>query len=181
MKKIIYFLGFCITFILSSCVKDLDFEQSKELNLEPTMVTSLINFELNHENFFPETTEINNFSQTSKFDVLQSKSNQEQIKRIKFDIEIANEIDRNFDISIKFLDASKNVIFNKLEHMKVKAKQMDFKQTASVSLIGSPEFLDVRFIEVSLEMSKNPDGSALDTSIDNKLKFKSSATLYMKI
>ncbi len=177
MRNILYILSVCSALLLSSCIKDMDLEQTKQLVFEPTMAVSLMNFNLKSNDFVNRGVVVDSFSKSTNFEVLKNENLQKQIKRIQFNIEVDNSLGRNFEISLRFLDGSGNVVFDKLDKMNVQASHK-FKKSVEILLTTEDEFFTARYMDVKVKML---GGGILNATSPDGLKFKSSAIVYMKI
>lgn len=98
-----------LSFLLFSCSSDLDFDQAKDLKLEPAFVANLAYFDV-------PASEIINDGETAVlpgiggFDVFKDKFFTDHLKKAEFDFEIENTIKREFKVRFLLLDKNDEVL-----------------------------------------------------------------------
>ena len=183
MKLKIAPLFLSVFLICSSCSKQLDFSQIEDLSLAPIVESSLVFFTLNQFDFFDEINSIevtSPINDVTGFSILQSKFVQNNLIEVDFHIEVRNQFDRDFNVSVVFLDAE-NVITYALTPIVINKNTQNFSYNESIPITGNQDFLRATKIQVSIELSPSSDGAVLDPSIEQKLEFKSSGTFYLRV
>lgn len=168
-----------LTFVLfiSSCVKDLDFNQVNDLELEPSIVTSLVNFELDQDDlsglgitFFPtimEETLLPDFNNSLV---------QEDLRNITLQFEISNTFDDDFTINVVFLDPNDNITYS-LTPMVIVGNDEAFTYEEEIEISTNPDFLNSNKISITISYS----GTVIDTTMPNSLEFKSAGIFNFSI
>lgn len=111
---LILFIGF------SSCVKDLDFDQAEDLVLEPAFEFSLLNFELDIEDFLAPDIIIDQdvMIESKELEELQLLPDffndafiEEDLERIVFKFIVTNTSDQEFMLALNFLDENGDITY----------------------------------------------------------------------
>ena len=166
--------------VFVSCINNLNFDDA-DLNLRPIYNSPLVNFTLDQNDFFDEVNnidilEINGI--IGDFDFLQSQRLEDQLIRVEFYIEIQNEFDRNFEVTLSFLDEFDNVTLVYAPIL-ITANQDNFTTTLEVFLANDPQFLNSRKLNVNVRMSAS--SNPIDPSIQTEFDFKSTGTYYLNL
>jgi hypothetical protein len=92
--------------ILSSCVKNTDFEQTDDFLLTPEVELNLIYFNLDASRFYDgiANNPILKVRDTTVVDFLDDTDIQERLKRVAFYFEFTNTIPRTFNVDFQFLN-----------------------------------------------------------------------------
>ncbi|WP_339701684.1 hypothetical protein [uncultured Marixanthomonas sp.] len=94
--------------ILSSCVRDTDFDQTEDISLSPVVELNLIYFNLKASDFFDSVTSTPRLivRDTTELPFLDDNFVQEDLVKADFLFEFTNSIPRRFDVDFQFLDDS---------------------------------------------------------------------------
>ncbi len=87
-----------------SCTKEIDFNQAKEFTLEPQVASSLVFFNAPATKFSVNNTEINTFKDSVIIDLFSRGFVVDHVVKSEFVFEIANSINRSFNVRIDFFD-----------------------------------------------------------------------------
>lgn len=162
-----------------SCSSDLDFDQTKDLKLQPVFVANLAYFNV------PATQLINDgslavYPDVTEFDAFKEKFFRDNLVKTELDFEIDNTIIRAFRIDLLLLDANDEVL--ETDSYNVPA----FSGTSNIIKFPTEVFEGPR-----LDLLKRTTklgflvtmalGPPLDQNSVGNLKFKSGATVYMVI
>jgi hypothetical protein len=176
-----YYLLLLITF-LSSCIKNLDFDQVDTYNSTPRYVASLVFFKMPVLNFFDPVTGNENVTpiiDDSKISIMEEKFIQEKLKEVTFDFEVTNPFTRDIYFSIQFLDDFDNVTYT-INPLLIKANTSKLLHKETIIVASTPQFLNTRKIRISLQLS-TATGTPLDLNNSNEFLFKSAGTFTFKI
>mgnify|MGYP003500578003 CR=1 FL=1 len=106
------FLGIFILSVFSfSCASDLDFNQTKNLKLEPVFVGNLAYFDVPANQFVTNGLEQSLFIDTPTIDVFNDSFFRENLKRVDLFFEINNTINRAYTIELIYLDRDNQPLF----------------------------------------------------------------------
>lgn len=171
----------CLTLVFfTSCVKDLDFDQAKNLEISPTFVVSLAYTKLDQTTFVNASgTEITRITDTSNFFVFENSVTKDLVK-IDIDFEIDNPFDRKFTLDFKFLDESGIDVYN-VRQIAIPENTMNYKFEEEIDLSIDNSILNSKKIEVILELLPSSDGSVININERKVFSFKSAGTFYFKI
>lgn len=170
LKKIV--LLFICLFSLVSCVDKLDFNQINDFEIAPTFTSSLTYFTLLPSHFFNS----DGSQVSSRTDVTGFKIFDDNLLKLKFYVEIRNEIDKNFTVQVEFLD-SNNLIVHRFNQLEVDAKNLDFKFEEEVEVSTNSNIKYTNKVRIILNIiNPNPP---LDFSDRSKFEFKSSVNIYL--
>lgn len=162
-----------------SCSSDLDFDQTKDLKLQPVFVANLAYFNV------PATQLINDgslavYPDVAEFDAFKEKFFRDNLVKTELNFEIENTIIRAFRVDLILLDANDEVL--ETDSYNVPA----FSGTSNIIKFPTEVFegprLDLlkRTTKLGFLVTMAP-GPPLDQNSTGNLKFKSGATVYMVI
>jgi hypothetical protein len=169
------FIAIFILSILSlSCSSDLDFNQVNNLKLEPIIVANLATFDVPANQFVVGGVEQNVSGEVLNFDIFRDSYFNNSLKRVDFQFEFDNTINRAFNINLIFLDASNSPIYS-----------IPFDIPANKSLSQTEIFenakLDIlkKTMKIAFVIVMPPGVPVLTQSSLGSLKLRSSATVYL--
>lgn len=90
---------------LSSCTKDIDFNQSKDLVLEPVLVSNLVFFNTPANNFFANGTALSVSKDSIIIDLFRRDFVVENLIKADLVFETTNSINKAFNLELDFLDS----------------------------------------------------------------------------
>ena len=183
MKLLFKITILSVLFLLSSCVKDIDFNQANDLELTPAVAVSLVKFNLDQNNFIDDTTNseiIIPIEDVTEFTALDNKTAQENLVRILFQFEAINTFERDFTIDFTFLDEN-DVVTHTIPRLVITSNDQDFSQDEEITIINNPAFLNSRKIHVRLTLLPSSNGSTIDPNTAKVFTFKSSGIFYFRI
>ncbi|GGG89863.1 hypothetical protein GCM10011416_02990 [Polaribacter pacificus] len=163
-----------------SCVKDLDFDQSKGFEFKPMYTATLMYFDLNQTAFVFQNTEVLEVSDTLAFSLLNNKTMQNQLEKVEILFKVENQFNRDFKIELDFLDNQDKVV-QQIDPIEVPGNATNYEQRFTINIANSPEFLTSTKLKVSIQLKPSSDGSILDITDQKVLSFKSGADFYLKI
>ncbi|MDQ6469131.1 hypothetical protein RB619_00660 [Flavobacterium sp. LHD-80] len=170
---------FAVAILFISCSSDLDFDQTKDLKLEPVFVANLAYFDVPANELADNGG--NQIGYDSRyFDVFKKQFLRDYLSKAEFDVEIENTIARGFVINMLLLNSQDQILIT---------------QTFSVPAYnGTPnviKFPTEVFENQRLELLKQTErigfvvlmmsGTPLDQNSLGNLKLRSSATAYFEI
>lgn len=168
-----------LVFTLFSCSSDLDFDQVKDLKLEPVFVANLAYFDVPANKLVDDggnqiVYDIRNF------DVFKKQFLRDYLKKATFDIEIENNIERNFIVNVLLLNTENEIL------QTISLNVPAYKGSSNVIKYPTEIFENQR-----LELLKQTDnigfivlmtsGVPLNENSLGNLKLRSSATTYFEI
>ncbi len=112
MKELLfrYLMALTMSVTVLSCVEDQDFDQFDDLNVTPTITSSILYLE-SDEDFINSATTITPFlSQIFDFEAFTEEFVAERLLRGSFIYEIENTTSKQLDLTIEFLDEMDNVL-----------------------------------------------------------------------
>lgn len=179
MKRLLSsrFLGILYLSIFSiSCSSDLDFNQTKNLRLEPTYVANLVYFDIPANEFVTNGIEIPQFIDRSTVDVFNNTFFVNDLVKTDLDFEINNTIARGYTLDVKLF----NAIGTQLDNISIAVpayygatnvvtQKEVFQGTRLTTLKNTTR------IEITLRMAS---GTALTESSTGTIKMRSGVTAY---
>ncbi|RED26244.1 hypothetical protein BD847_0160 [Flavobacterium cutihirudinis] len=169
---------FAVAILFFSCSSDLDFDQAKDLKLEPVIVANLAYFSV-PANLLAQNTENQPLFDVRDFDVFKDKFFNDHLKRCDFDVEVENTIERNFIVTLRLLDAN-NTILETISYP-VPA----YKGSQNIVKYPTEVFQNLRLENlkrtVKIVFVVLIDGEPLTEQSLGNLKLRSSATVYLDI
>jgi len=98
-----------LTFLFFSCSSDLDFDQVKDLKLEPVFVANLAYFDI-PANQLIDDGGTNIAFDTRSFDVFKESFFTNRLKKAEFNFEIENNIDRSFVVNLLLMNDADEIL-----------------------------------------------------------------------
>jgi len=162
-----------------SCSSDLDFDQTKDLKLEPVFVANLPYFNI------PATQLINDgsvalYPDVTEFDAFKEKFFRDNLVKVGLDFEIDNTIIRAFRIDLLLLDANNQVLERDTYNVQAYSGTSNIIKFPTEVFEGQRLELLKRTTKLGFLVTMAP-GPPLDQNSTGNLKFRSGATVYMVI
>lgn len=98
-----------LAFLFFSCSSELDFDQIKDLKLEPVVVANLAYFDIPANQLIDDGS-TNIAYDTRNFNVFKDKFFNERLKKAEFDFEIENTIQRSFSLNMLLMNDQDEVL-----------------------------------------------------------------------
>lgn len=131
--------------VLSSCTKDVDFNQANDLVLEPIVASDLIFFKADATEFFVNNTELVTVKDSVIIDLFNREFFVDYVVRAEFVFEVTNSINRSSNVTVEFFNSNDQ-------------KQHGF----SITALASPNNTDV--VKTHTEIFENQILDALKAS-----------------
>lgn len=174
------FLGILYLAIFSfSCSSDLDFNQTKNLRLEPTYVANLVYFDIPASEFVTNGLETPQFIDRSTVDIFNNTFFVNDLIKTDLDFEINNTIARAYTLDVKLF----NAIGSQLDNISIAVPayygatnivtQKEVFQGARLTTLKN-----TTRIQMTLRMAA---GTALTESSSGTIKMRSGVTAYFVI
>ncbi|OCB77085.1 hypothetical protein B0A79_01030 [Flavobacterium piscis] len=162
-----------------SCSSDLDFDQAKDLKLEPVFVTNLAYFDV------PATQLINDgslalYPDVTAFGAFKDEYFTDHLVKTELNFEIENTIIRAFRIDLILLDASNQVLETNSYNVPAFSGTSNVIKFPTEVFEGQRLELLKRTAKLGFLVTMAP-GPPLDQNSIGNLKFRSGATVYMKV
>jgi len=168
-----------LLFLLISCVKDTDFDQTEDFLITPVVELNLIFFDLDASNFIDEG--INNsmliVRDTTVIDFLDDAEVQDAVKRIEFYFEFTNSIPRAFDINFDFLASNDDLNYSMNTTVAAGSSVMPV-ETIYVENIEGQEIED---LTKSNKVVVSASISSSDRDLEGTLRLRSKTTYFVEI
>ncbi|AWK04955.1 hypothetical protein HYN56_12240 [Flavobacterium crocinum] len=97
------------TFLFFSCSSELDFDQIKDLKLEPVVVANLAYFDIPANQLIDDGS-TNIAYDVRNFTVFRDKFFNERLKKAEFDFEIENTIERTFALNMLLMNDQNEIL-----------------------------------------------------------------------
>ena len=165
----------CISLVFTSCLEDLDFDQAEDLELSPTEVVSLLNFNLNQvdligANILVITDELTDGT------ILPSFKNalfEEHLETVGLEFQLSNSFDEEFTFQVTFFDENDVEVYA-VKPIVVEGNTEMYTYMEDIMLLNNPDFINSHRIEVTLSYA----GTTIDVNEESSLVFKSAGTFY---
>lgn len=99
-----------LSFLFWSCSSDLDFDQTKDLKLEPVVVANLAYFDLPANKFLDNGTEQQIGFDEQNFDIFKQRFFTDHLAKAEFDFEIDNTVNRAFTLNVLLLNDNNQIL-----------------------------------------------------------------------
>ncbi|UPZ13581.1 hypothetical protein [Flavobacterium humidisoli] len=168
-----------LAFLFFSCSSDLDFDQVKDLKLEPVFVANLAYFDI-PANQLIDDGGTNVYPDVRDFDIFKEKFFTERLKKAEFDFEVENNINRAFVLNMLLLNDQNEVL------QTISFTVPSYKGTPNVIKYPTEVFENAR-LDLLKQTQKIgfvvviASGSPLNSQSEGNLKLRSSATAYLVI
>lgn len=96
--------------LMLGCTEPVDFDQAKNLVLEPVLESSLIFYKATAGDFFVGGTEANTASDFTEIDIFSGSFINDNLIKIEFVFETKNSINRPYSLQVDFLDSNSNIL-----------------------------------------------------------------------
>ena len=172
----------CI-FLLSSCMKQVDFDQIKDLTFTPVFKASVMHFTLNQVTFFDRINSleiITPINRTSSFVSLNSSFVRNNLEEVHLEFEINNEFNRNFTAIFEFLDDN-NVVTHSFQTFNIAANNLKYLHQEKIIVSGNQQFLSSTKIRAFIRLLPSTNGALIDPNVEKKLVFKTAGTFFLNI
>jgi hypothetical protein len=185
MKRLLYlpyyrYLGICLlSLFFAACSSDLDFNQTKNLRLEPTYVANLVYFDIPANEFVTNGIESSQFIDRSTVDVFNNTFFVNDLAKVDLDFEINNTIARAYTLDVKLFNAS--------------GTQLDIISIAVPAYYGAPNVITQKEVFQGTRLStlksttridmalRMASGTALTETSPGTIKMRSGITAYFVI
>ncbi|MDC1323484.1 hypothetical protein N8270_02150 [Polaribacter sp.] len=176
LKTVIFFLFI----VLAACSEKLDFNQAEDFNHSPVFKTSLVYFTLFPNDFMDPVTGteiVNGISDISDFRILENSYLRYNLQKIIIDIEVKNEITRDFTAVIEFLDYNGTIIYT-LSTLNIPAQNLAFTYQEIIDVGLNPIILNTRKTRTSVFISGS--STPLIENDPREFELKSSGTYFIE-
>lgn len=162
-----------------SCSSDLDFEQAKDLKIQPVFTTNLAYQKKEATDFISSGTENPIAIYTADVDFLESSFIEEDLVKAELYFRIKNTVPRAFTYDVTFFDVSNTPIYN----LRINVPAYD----------GTEAFVErtETFTEANVDIIKNTttmmfsslmhSGTPITIATPGRIELSSSATVYFEI
>ena len=173
-----------ISFINSSCIKGVDFEQAESIILKPITEFSLIYTSLDAPDFLYEFgLEFPSITDSVILEVLSDDFLNEYLIRADLVIEVTNSLNKDFEIQMEFYDNSNALqhtfpvlIENSVSNSPIILEHIEVFTDSSLEALKASNRLDFK-----LSLLSSPTGSVLTNSSLGAILFKSKVIFYFEI
>nr|WP_321224994.1 hypothetical protein [uncultured Psychroserpens sp.] len=185
MKKIIAYLSFIFISIglLTSCVSDVDFDQTENILPTPVFEANLIFSNIEATRFIDDATqqEVAVITDTTRLEYINSDFFVDQIAKTELSFRLTNSINRNFNIDFMFVNDNNEPRY--VAQVDVLAGQPNNPSLIiSNFLIEEPELsLFEESTKLIYKITLPPTTSPIDTSQSGFLKLESKSTFYFEL
>lgn len=176
LKIVIFFLFI----VLAACSEKLDFNQAEDFNHSPVFKISLVYFTLFPNDFMDPVTGteiVNGISDISDFRILENSYLRDNLQKIIIDIEVKNEITRDFTAVIEFLDDNGTIIYT-LSTLNIPAQNLAFTYQEIIDVGLNPIILNTRKTRTSVFISGS--STPLIENDPREFELKSSGTYFIE-
>ena len=169
--------------VCSSCVSDVDFDQTENILPTPVFESTLVFSSLEAANFIDDVTqqEVLILTDTTRLEFINSDFFVDQLAKTNLTFQFTNSLDREFDVDFIFVNDLDEQRY--LAQINVPSGQPDAPiMTTSNFLIEEPELSTFEeatklIYRITLPVSTNP----IDATTLGNLKLESKATFYFEL
>lgn len=181
MKLLPKILLLSIVFLLTSCVKDIDFNQANQIEITPVYAVSLVQFSFDQTSLVEQIPNAGlTFVDSALFTAFEGLKNKEYLEKIDVEVEVNNPFDRDFVLNVAFFDsnAQETYVYKPLN---IPAKST-LQDVETIIVANNPDIVNSSQVLLRLEMSPNGTGGAvIDQNVPLTLTFKSGGQFHFRI
>jgi hypothetical protein len=178
MKMYIYLMVLGC-FLLESCVRDVDFDQLDDIEINTIHNVSLIHFDMDPSNFLDDfENEVLMSSDTIALPILGGNYTINYLNQAELKYKFSNSFDRNGSLEIEFLDAYNGSLFT-LQKIYIDANISNFEVTQEFDDFELQRFFDTERIVVNLKLSNG--SNPLDQNQTYLFSSQMALLLYYKV
>ncbi|CAL2076441.1 hypothetical protein [Tenacibaculum sp. 190524A02b] len=181
MRRFLYaFLCCSISLLQLTCVKDLDFDQAKDLEITPTFKIALAHSSIEQTLFVsPSGAEVPSITDQSNFYAFENSITKD-LTKIELDFEVKNPFNRRFVIDFRLLDENGGEAYD-IPALEIPENAQKFEHKEVIDVVNNPNVLNTKKIEAVFSLLPSTDGSIIDINVRKVFSFKSAGTFYFKI
>lgn len=172
-----------LLFLLTACVKDVDFEQAEDISIAPILESSLIFFDFPASEFSePTGTAIVVVGDELELDVFTDEFLRDNLIKAEFFFEVTHSIDRNFRADIIMYDANDQITYSfAVDIMPDGNNEVVTTHTEVFEDALLEQLKNTVRLELVLSMFPSSSGIPLDENSIGNIKMRSKATLFFQI
>lgn len=172
---------FFLLLFFSSCTKDVDLEQAKDVILEPIYEVSIAYYQARPLDFFNATGDEIELIDELEFNFFQEQFVQDYVVKAEITFEATNSINRAYFVRAFFLDANDNSTYT----LDINLPASPDNSVKSETVIAVFEGADVNTIKattkIRFEIGLSDSGVVLDNTSEGEVTFKSKGKFYLEI
>lgn len=182
-SKIKHFYSCLFLLAISSCISDVDFEQSTEVIIEPVTEISLVYLDVEASRFVDNGIEIQSVSDAvGNIEIFTNEVVVDYLIRADLFFEVTNQIDRQFEVTTLFLDENDQLL---------RASQFSIDPESTITsqpLLFTIEFdennitslVETKTIRFQFELLPSNDGSTLTENDTDLISLQSKGVFYFR-
>lgn len=165
--------------LLTSCVKDVDFDQSDDFSIEPKYVASLVHFTFNQHKLIDNLgNELFNISENFSAPINTSSLASENISRAEITFKTNNSFNRTFIVVIKLYDAAGNSTFN-FKPITLNPNTSNIVETQIIQDVDLNNFVRSNSASMDVFLLPSTDGSVIDVNIPKSFNVQVSGLFHI--
>lgn len=175
---------FVLSLIITSCIKDVDFDQAENFVISPVVVSSFIFIEEPANRFVDNGIEITTIRDSIKnIEILSDQFVADNLIKAEFLFETTNSVNRAFQVQVEFFNdafelqeiSSFTVLQSPLNEEIISESTKTFEGNSLEALKATSQ------IVITLTLLPSSDGSILNENSIGQLRLRSKATFYFDI
>lgn len=166
-------------FLIKSCVKDVDFDQVDDIEINTTHNISLINFKINPSDFLDDLeNEVLLRSDTTGLPIFDGSYTVNYLNQAEFEYKFSNTFNRSISLEMEFLDEYNTSLFT-LQKIDIEANVSDIEVVQTLDELALQKLPLTERIVVKLVLSMG--NLPLDPNQDYILTSQVATLLYFKV
>jgi hypothetical protein len=175
------FLLILIFILLTSCVKDVDFDQSDDVSIQPKYVISLVHFNLDQHKFIDNIgNELHFISEDSSAPINTSTIVNKNLTKAEIQFKTSNSFNRTFIVYIKMFDTAGNATFN-FNPITLFPNTSNKIQTQIIQGADINNFARSNSLKMEVVLLPSSDGSIVDVNIQKSINVQVSGLFYLNL
>jgi hypothetical protein len=172
-------LWLSIFLLITSCVKDVDFDQSDDLSIQPKYVASLVHFTISQDKFIDDLgNELIKISENFSTPINTSTIANENITKAEIQFKTSNSFNRIFIIVIKLYDIDGNVTFS-FNPITLNPNTSNIPQKQTIQGADLNNFVRSNSATMEVILLPSTNGSVIDANIAKSINVQVSGLFYL--
>lgn len=170
-----------VLILFTSCVSEVDFNQSDHLSLQPKYVASLVHFTINQQLLVDDIgNEYTNISENFSTPINTSAVANENITKAEIQFKTSNSFNRTFIVVIKLYDIAGNLTFS-FNPITLNPNTSNKIDTQIIQGTDLNNFVRSNSATMEVILRPSSDGSVIDVNIPKSINVQVSGLFYLNL
>lgn len=167
--------------LFTSCVKEVDFNQSDDLSIQPKYVASIVHFTINQDKFIDDLgNELVKISENFSTPLNTSSVANENITKAEIQFKTSNTFNRTIIVVLKLYDAVGNATFT-FNPITLNPNTSNKIQTQIIQGFDLKNFSRSNMASIEVLLLPSSDGSVIDVNIQKFINVQVSGIFHLNL